>query len=83
MGIDTLMFVFKFITHGCFLKLGIFYILMMFLSIYCVCTYVTLYAFRVMFYALFVGFMVCPMLLCSLYALFISVLLIKCHAFSF
>ena len=83
MGIDTLMFVFKFITHGCFLKLGIFYILMMFLSIYCVCTYVTLYAFRVMFYALFVGFMVCTMLLCSLYALFIQYFYLNAMHFPF
>ena len=36
-----------------------------------------------MFYALFVGFMVCTMLYAAFYALFKSVLLSKCLAFSF
>lgn len=83
MGFDTLLFVFKLISHGCFLKLWyILYIVDVF-SIFYVYTHVNFVSFLGYVLCMFVGFMVCTMFLCNLYALFYSVLLTKCHAFSF
>ena len=83
MGFDTLLFVLKLISHGCFLKLWyILYIVDVF-GIFCVlypCYFCKLLGICFMhvcgLYGVYHAF---KQLLCIVY----SVLLTKCHAFSF
>ena len=84
MNFNTLMFVFKLKTHGCFLKLWyILYIDDVFKYILCLypCCFCKLLGLCFMHW--FVGFIVCTMLLCSLYALFIQYFYLNVMHFPF